>query len=85
MTTLTRPLIRMPGIGAAAVLARVARFVALRRKDRFLKPLAGLEDHILRDIGMSDDIRYVLRTKREADLAVLRMRSQGGPFFIPPA
>lgn len=85
MTTLASPLIRLPVIGATALFARVTRLIAALQKGRSLKPLTELDDHILRDIGMGEDIRYVLRAKRAADLAWLRTRSQGGPFFIPPA
>jgi uncharacterized protein YjiS (DUF1127 family) len=85
MTTLARPVIRLPVIGATAFFARVTRLIASRQKGRSLKPLTELDDPILRDIGMGEDIRYVLRARRAADLARLRMRSQGGPFFIPPA
>ena len=63
----------------------MVRRIAPRPRGKSLKPPAHLEDHILRDIGMGKDIRYVVRTRRETDLARLRMRAQGGPFFIPPA
>lgn len=85
MTTLVRPAGPASGLGMARISSFLGRLVKVHLKAKSLQQIAHLDDHILRDIGMSEDLRHVLQARREAELNRLRMRAQTGPFFVPPA